>query len=480
MSGNIPNKIGEIRHQLAAQERLLEELKRSLEAAQCKYDRLKNKLAAYQSSTSVQGFPPEILSIIFGFTLSENPKHISRLLPVCRDWYEILVNHPQMWNVIQLEVPDDCWDILSWVEGARAYVRRCLELSHSTLLEVSLDFKLLQTIREQLISRLHSGFYNLPKTMRTKPDHYLLSSFLGSLDYWELENDHDTIMECQPEHILDLIDDLVRCSHRWKSLHVNFPSDKRMAEEVRRRVVGPWPNLTRLSFNDPHNLEQFLERTSPLCLPELGHLSLSTYGGDSRPLQHFPPSLYSISILTIVDAKFVRILSRFTQLRKLELINIGWAHEMRLDIVDTLSLPLLEELTLNNGFRPVNTVQFHLPRLARLVVAWSWRAVQETIPVLNPSHVYWKASWCIWTEHDIPSTPGDFQVAKVFLKKILLQFTRTQDLNVPAYMRDILFTLVRELASWECLPSAWQTMSFHRGQESVEIVEIKSILRVDR
>lgn len=476
MSGKNTHKIEEIRRRLEVQENLIQELTATLELAQRKYDTLKDELATYEEPTQINNFPPEILSIIFGYFIRENPMDIVSLLLIRKGWYHMIMDDLLIWSTIVLVVPDDCWDLMHWVKGAKAFVTKCIELSRSSPLEIYLDFERLQTTKEQLIDRMIWGFSNLPETADSPPHHSLISYWLDKVDCDELVRSFPAAKVCCPENIISLLDHLTPSIQRWRAYHIVFPDDPVLAPMIHEsEFIDPFPNLYSLSIIGPRSVGDSFESTA-LPFPTVKHLSINT-SGDSRAIHAAPSSLDSLSIIAIADTEFIRQLSRLGQLRKLTLnaSALHYTQEPTRHVFDVLSLPLLEELTLNDGFRPVNNVEFRLPCLRLLILDWPWKwTADQTIPEIQPHKVCWTAKWSShrWSRRNAPKSPDDIQLAKVSLKALLLHFTGSQDLMIPYYMKEALVGLIRELASDQRLPTTWKKMSFYNGHESLQVSKI--------
>jgi len=90
-----------------------------------------------------------------------------------------------MWNTIEFSAPAQ-WDMLSWSNSTCLYVESCVERSRAMGLNIDLNFLSLQTTEEQLVERLHYGFFYLPSSSQTEVSSDLIREWLGVLDYGDL------------------------------------------------------------------------------------------------------------------------------------------------------------------------------------------------------------------------------------------------------------------------------------------------------
>ena len=92
---------------LYAQNSLIKQIQSNLSAAQLERDRLEREIFEYRASVApIQKCPEEVLLMIFELYSNYNPQLVTHLLPVCRHWYNIAVNAPQLWNHIGIFLPE--------------------------------------------------------------------------------------------------------------------------------------------------------------------------------------------------------------------------------------------------------------------------------------------------------------------------------------------------------------------------------------
>jgi hypothetical protein len=417
----------------------------------------------------INNCPSEILAIVFKLAVSDNPTHVRRILLVCKHWYNLVINDPQMWNVIILRVPEDCWDVRGWARSTRQFVRKSLQRSQSALLEIKLDFDYLQTTRQQIAIKLDNSIWDLPGAA----DPEVIQRRIQKLRENDPQEPGSRLMVCEPDHALELVNDLVgpngTFTTRWRTLEVIFPMGD-TAWRLWNLILHPFPNLSRVSFSKLSRLGtmNWGAKDSSDYFPQVEQLRLDV-DGNSTIFSLFPLSLRNLAVRTTFGSEFPRQLSRFTQLRALS-INAGMG-KLKDGTEVRLSLPVLQELSFAGNFQPAVPMQFDAPQLTHLLIEWSWRwKLTKSVPSLRPAYLQ-------WAPRDEPQGKGEFALAQNFMHGLLLHFTATEHFTAPNHMQDTLLELVKELSPDGFLTTAWKTLSFHNGQEVVETVEFSEAMK---
>jgi hypothetical protein len=433
----------------------------------------KDKATVHQAPSSTPAFinncPPEVLAIVFKLAISGNPTHVRRILLVCKQWHHLVTDDPQMWNVINLTVPEACWDIRGWARSVRQFVKKSLERSQPAPLDISLDFGYLKTTRQQIAIKLDNSIWDLPGAAHPE----VIQRRIQKLREHDDEGPGSRLMVCEPEHALDLINELVGpngiSTARWRTLDVVFPIGD-IASRLWNLLIYPFPNLYRVSFVKLSRLGtiDWGAKHAFNYFPQVEQLHLDV-DGDFNIFSLFPISLRNLSVRTAFGSEFPRQLSRFTQLRILS-INAGMG-KLKDRTKVRLSLPLLQDLNLVGNFQPTISLEFDVPQLTHLLIEWSWRwKFTKNMPSVQPSYLR-------WAPIDEPQGESDFELAQKSMRDFLLHFTTTGHFTAPHHMRAILFQLVKELSLEGSLAPAWKTLSFRNGWEIVETVEVSEVVK---
>jgi hypothetical protein len=472
---NILHKIVEMTILLEIQERRVEKLKQRLENAQTECDRLKDQLEMYQNATNpgpITKCPAEVLSMIFKHFIKGDPTHVRRLLLVCRYWHDLVVEDPQMWNVIKLSIPEDCWDMSSWADSASVYLMRCVELSRPASLDIELDFQHLRSTDFQLASRLKFGFQELPSVVDSGFDFNLITKWANSLEYHDLSHHEELTMSCYPEYALDVIDELTgpegRSAERWKSLKVIFPNYYETLTIWKLLTYHSFPNLVWVSLENLWHYGQDPMQAPDLArFPVLEHLEMD---GDCYQiiLPLLPRSLHTLSLHGCFERQCVYHLSRLSQLRILKMqVEAPPKYGTRNTYIGSnLSLPLLQELHITGDFNHLVPVELDLPSLRLVQIHYSgWECIATNLPRLKPLQL----------RSVINSGDSNYH-AKRLLRLLLLHFAGIKDLIVASQRKEILLDLVQELSLEGLLPAAWETLTLHDNDQIVEVIEIRGMI----
>lgn len=472
----ILEQINRIKISLEQETHWLKQLKNLVANSERTVKRLKKNLASCEAAVAIvppafiNKCPPEILSMIFKFSIVGNPQNIQRLLLVCKRWHNFILQDPQMWNTIHIRVPNDEWDVESWALSTSSFVKCCLERSRSTLLDLELDFTYMRTSRQQLIDRLDAtcGFET--------DDDGVLRDWLASLDYDDLLDHDDLIGSCGPEHAVDLIDELIgpagEIMERWGSLKILFPTyfeNETLLLGIWSKLIYPAANLSSIYLEELDHLDDADPDEGTFLVPyfpKITCLTISDLRNWDTRLSFIPASLQRLSAETNLEPAFLRQLARFNQLTCLTLRGI---YRSRVDdgnhsTPHSISLPLLQELVFVGHFKGLETIQFNLPKLETLTLQWGYSPLTQ--PNVRPSRVRWEPSELIF-----PRAPD----VKSYMRILLLHYTDSEDVCVPLSIKGIILDLLKELENEGTLPKTWRILSFH--DDGLEIVENLTIQR---
>lgn len=477
---NISGDIIETKQKLARHLARLEELKQLVLATEQEVKRLKDKLIQYESvkplsAGPIEKCPQELLSIIFKYFILDRPSHVRRLLPVCRRWYDLIIQDPQMWNTIRIVVPYHEWDVESRTQSIKPLIRSCLERSRSALLHVDLNLTHLDVPRDLIVERLYQGFWKASEDAGPESTD-LLFDWLDDLDYEDLLNNDNFIAECIPDHVFDLID-LISGQNgenmeRWQTLKIAFPMHPELAPLLWPKLLHPTLSLSDIQFTNLEHLRD-LDANDPLPFFESTKCARVSDCGDWHMLSRmFPTSLRELNAEISSELAFFGGLASFINLTKL-CIETVYIPSLRPgeDAGDcAIFLPVLQEFQLIGEFSSViERVGFHFPILKDLILEWGAHVqAKPWLPAVQPKRLRWDVN------------PIRFEVIKKVtegvLRDLLLRYTTTKELRVPAFMRAVLLGLLVELSSDDTLPGIWEVVSFHSASGILEVLQVKDII----
>lgn len=94
----------------------------------------------------IQKCPSDVFLIVFELYLVENPRYIRRLLLVCKQWYILVKEPPQLWTHIPFEIPlpySKKNPLLSLQSDITAFVKACIKRAGNSL-HIDADFSSLE------------------------------------------------------------------------------------------------------------------------------------------------------------------------------------------------------------------------------------------------------------------------------------------------------------------------------------------------
>jgi hypothetical protein len=140
--------------------------------------------------------------MIFRLYLAENPRRVRHLLLVCRQWHEIAIKDPRLWNRIFIKVEEKEWDLESASKTYKNHAKMCLQRSGASLLDIEVDCDDLCSSRDQILQRIEEPFSGLLNDARDAD--IVFSNWLSDLELDELDIPAVTAT-CRPEHVVSAI-----------------------------------------------------------------------------------------------------------------------------------------------------------------------------------------------------------------------------------------------------------------------------------
>ena len=471
---DLESKIKETKRWLKKQKKQINDLKGLLKIAKQDFSRLKDELATYKAARApspINACPPEILSMIFKLSVTETPERVNCLLLVCRRWHNLVINDPQMWNVISIQVPRGEWDISSWAQSTRSFLATCLKRSRSAGLHVKFDFAFLQTAQEQIVLQFAKAF----SSILSSRDRNILENWLYGLEYDDLLEHLDASINCQPTNAVSLIhlltDPCDGVLGRWESLTIQGPvlnDDSMLAWLI-------WGSITRGSLNlsslEVMNLDlRALEEAygdlpiPTLHLPCLETLKIDILSGLNRYISLDPLTMQVLVARISFGTDCLLQLAWLSQLTHLTIMACHLSEPIDFSTSKRISLPLLQELTLEWIPLFLDTVEFDLRSLRSLNLHWSGETTPAHVRTVQPSRVCWEAG----------PIRMSVKALKTTLQGFLLHYTNSEELVVPLPAKKVLIKLLKRLSVKGKLPSKWRFVSFQ--WDSLETLSIDDIV----
>jgi F-box-like len=468
-SRQYPPKIEELLKSMEKAQIHIKNLNEQLNTAKSEYNRLELEWENYKASIApILTCPPEVLSMVFHFYLRENPRLVRRLLLVCKQWYNLVVHDPRMWNRISVTVPNE-WDIESAAVPIERRIKCCLQRSGTLLLDLDLDLSNLRSAEDQLIEKIRMCFIHEV----SEDDWDTIYDWTEGLDTQELVKS-PTTTTYQPESIFKVVHQLVgnrgEIMTRWGSLKLQLSEfNMPLVMDIWQIFAWPAPNLSRMVIRCSEDMGDYDELA--VGFPEtssLKHLDIrSLYNiGSLEFLKLANCSLESLVIYCGVQYWDSIDISRFTQLQRLEITD----YYSDIDYVDkyTLHLPKLGHLILNGDVKYLDAVDFHVPVLDVLdFLRWDHpRSVFQPLPELQSLHVRWI------NRGALRSWPPAILLAE--MTRILVQFDKAVNLTIDESARSALIETVQSLYANGELPSALETIVVERldGEETIPVASL--------
>ncbi|KIM32556.1 hypothetical protein M408DRAFT_183049 [Serendipita vermifera MAFF 305830] len=354
----------EIREKLEAlqyQNNLVEELQFRLNAVQRERDRLEKEIDEYRMSAQsyIRKCPKEILMILFEFYTLENPRVVRRLLLVCKEWYQLAVSMPRLWNRIPINI-DHVWDVTFSCNDISRRVEICLQRSGSLPLELDLDFTNFESSGAKICEKIIDSFQG------SNADSWNIREWAYGLSTESIEG-FEVLPVCHPQHVFALVEQLAGKTgdvmRRWGSLRLVLPGDGNLAAMVWKHLVYPTPHLSRMDLNGTHGLTLVHGNHDFVGFPDLRalrHLGLD----DLEDLDSLRLEVSSLSSFVVRYVQGdISSLSRLANLHTLTLVG-GYGVPSDVPVQQTtLSLPRLRNLSVQWVIEGIQDIQFNIPKL---------------------------------------------------------------------------------------------------------------------
>jgi F-box-like len=448
-----------------------------LKTAQEECRRLEREWHSYSSTLSpIRACPLEILSMIFRLYLAENPRRVRRLLLVCRQWHEVAIKDPQLWNRICIKVDEKVWDLKSVCDSYKKHARMCLQRSGAALLDIKIDCDELCSSRNQILEMIKEPFAGLFMDEDMDAEVAFLN-WLYNLELDELDIPAVTTT-CQPKYIISTIKLIAgkrgENMGRWGSLDLTLPraSDPEIVASVWELFKGPAPCLNRLNIRT-QGLSRIDDSDLDGSFPDL--LTLKHLRIDSvqafRSLTLNPPSIESLVIDGDISNWPAYDLSQFTHLQDLEAYVYS---SDAINVAIEVSLPLLKRLTLSGYFCGPNEIRFNTPILQDVnILARSPYDISKK-PDFLPDLQSLRVSW---TGSDYSRDRWQDGKLQTEMKTILAHFHKAKELTVSKFAKKALVETLHLLHNCGGLSDELETVGFtSRRGNIIETIDVRTLL----
>ncbi|KIM26422.1 hypothetical protein M408DRAFT_25389 [Serendipita vermifera MAFF 305830] len=319
--------------------------------------------------------PEELLVSVFRILVEPDSSSIGPLLLVSRYWHHVAVATPSMWSRIQSR-PHSLEDVAKDIE----YIQTAIKNSSNLPLDITIDLQNLE-------------YKPSPEDNYLKGPPKLAS---------QLHEDQEDNAEVLLFRLIDAFvgDDCINVT-RLRSISVNnvhqkefsFVISERTTHWLLKRLDGPTPLLESLSLH-VHSVDLYFPRKGgPFQdLKALKHLIVDA-SGHLGYIKFKPETIQALSFRLWGTT---RVLSQFTRLRSLSIVNWVdqdiWAdHDISYDPDPELMFPLLDCLTLRLSRSPIDISNstFSLPHKIRAPSLTTLRLLDaEAITVVGAANVY--------------------------------------------------------------------------------------------
>ncbi|KIM20853.1 hypothetical protein M408DRAFT_30052 [Serendipita vermifera MAFF 305830] len=439
----------EIRRKLEAlkhQHEIIGKLRSRMTAAQLECTRLETEIFHYRASVApIRKCPQELLLLFFEYYTCENPRLIRRLLLVCKEWYELAISSPRLWNRIPIKF-DSSWDIESTCEFIKKRLDKCLELSGILPLELNLEFGELIPAQAQIVSQIRENL--LGYTHLEGQD--IVNDWIDGLDL-DSFIDPEIIGPHQSHHLVDLLGTLIGDYGNkmlcWASLRLELPEDSELAIEILEPFSHLTPNLTRLQITCDGDMHGIFDSLIETVFPDLSALQhLEVPSEEELELFKFNPTLIQSLTFSGMYSCDPSILTPFTRLQQLDVQSVILSSYEQEDSFSAIHLPGLRRLLVRGYIPNFDTLEFRVPVLDKLQLSRGYVHSPLTYPKVQASRIGWEVERK-WAP---PWKPDRVQLD---LRAILFQYRGATELQIPSHFKKVVSTLVRKLKS----DSTWQS-----------------------
>lgn len=362
----------------------------------------------------IQESPGEILLIIFNLYLADDPRLVRRLMLVCKRWYFIIINTPQIWTYISFKIPWWYPDDASYPTSlspkhqfettTMPFIRACLKHVGLSLLHIHADFRHLQTDEGYDWTLNFENLYRIQRDEET----FVSSNYSGNSiaqhissarrqeydieDYVSIEDAEQVFRLLTGEHGSRM--------HQWATLALTFPDlDDESPNSVfhlnylhmriLNKLTGATPNLYRLEIQGlrdewdyPESEDSFIPRNIAIFpdLSSLRYLDLN----DALELSCF--LLAPITHLRLRRFNNQDDLLPFLRIPTLQTLTLRDNNNDKM-IVRKSCHPSIHTLELEGTFHRnlISELEFPSLKLLRFILRSS--LVHQTLPICQPERI---------------------------------------------------------------------------------------------
>ncbi|KIM20849.1 hypothetical protein M408DRAFT_30048 [Serendipita vermifera MAFF 305830] len=445
----ICRKLEALQHQY----KIIEDLRSRIRNAHLECARLETEISEHRASVApIRRCPQELLLMFFEYYICENPRLIRHLLPVCKQWYELAISSPRLWNDVPIRLETD-WDIESTCESIQKRLDKCIHFSGTASLELNLDFSGLIPPQGLIASQIREDV-----SKYTHPDGQdTLNEWISGLDV-DLLNDPEVISACQPHHLFELLGNLIGddgdIMPRWASLCLDLPQDPELALGILKLFSHPAPSLTHFQiswFEDMHEAFSSLIGTIFPDLPGLEHLEVPSVA--DLEFFNFNPTLVQSLTFNRLTSCDPSIFTSFTRLQEL-VVHSWFTHRPEEGALSrgVIQLPELRRLVVRGVVPNFDTFEFRVPLLDELYLSRHYMTDPFTYPKVQASKIVWaiEGPWASqWTLDQIEPD----------IRAIILKYRSVTELQFPSRLKERILSLIRELKSDDTWLSALRLVS---------------------
>ncbi|CCA76299.1 hypothetical protein PIIN_10294 [Serendipita indica DSM 11827] len=298
--------------------------------------------------------PSELLLEIFAHYLcTSGHQAIANLLLVCKRWARLVMNSPQIWARIEVELHIGRDE--DYLDPLRAYVAACMKWSRGLPLPVALEF---ETV-DKAVNRIHQ-LVNKSTTHFEKQDlhvrdmFYLRKLMNISCRATKSKSTLRPLSDMMGPHGLGIA--------RWRDFTVILP-DHPLDDVVHDQFRFPAPNITNLSVQSIHGYSE---------LPSSFPAGVSLEVKDCDSLSCLQVNLNLLQRLLLFYEQALHTLGILSACRALQILEIdtnrGDSHDdsESMGSSQEIFLPNLRNLTLGGAFDPFSTHMIKFPALEKV------------------------------------------------------------------------------------------------------------------
>jgi hypothetical protein len=351
-------------------------LKRSLRVFCEQRDKVESEIALIRASTApITRIPVEVLSSIFRavlrieyndlFSMKCAITNRKALLMVCRQWHDVVLDDPLLWNFLMVKLPKTVSIIqhIKWIRQEFVYIDTCLSRSKEAPLDILLNLEEMQHGAYYTMDRVRS---ELKQIVRDDESEEWLDN---ELEEWLEDIDWDPCPAggAYEESLVKLITAITGkdgcTTKQWRSLHITLPAEESILVEFWDSFNHPFPRLCSLSL-EGFWVEWYLDSLS------FAFLSAEAIELTDIPIDWIPPCP-KLNRLRLVDYKewsheYTGDLKRFTQVAELAIIDCGVPSDFPNST--PITLPALDHFDILTVYDSNMVKRFECGQLGKLTI----------------------------------------------------------------------------------------------------------------